>query len=83
MQSHFASITARVSDSVPPLINGARAGDGRPFSVPLDEVEPRVTADLKVQNLGVSEGGIITIEQDLPFRTEVCAIYGQVQMSKV
>jgi len=80
---HFADISVRLSDSVPPLVNGERAGDGRPFSAPLDAAEPRVSADVKVQNLGVSEGGIITLSQDLPMRTEICAIYGLAQTSRV
>jgi hypothetical protein len=80
---HYPDITARVSDSVPPLINGRRAGEGRPFATPLDTVEERITADVSVKVIGLTTGGVITISQDLPFRTEVCAIYGQAQINKV
>lgn len=80
---HYPDLSVRISDSVAPLVNGKRAGAGRPFSVPLDETEPRFTDDLTVKNVGVSVGGAITISQDLPFRTEVCAVYGQAQINKV
>lgn len=83
MKVHYPDITARLNDSTPPLINGRRAGEGRPFATPLDTVEERVTGDLSVKTVGLTTGGVITIEQDLPFRTEVCAIYGQAQINKV
>jgi hypothetical protein len=38
---------------------------------------------VKVKDLGIDEGGQITIEQDLPFRTEICALYGRASMSKL
>jgi hypothetical protein len=80
---HYTDISVRVNNSAPPILNGSRAGSGRPFSVPLDTVEPLVTGDLKVKNVKTEEGGQITIEQDLPFRTEVCAIYAQASTSKL
>jgi hypothetical protein len=80
---HYSDITARLNNSAPPLLNGARAGSGRPFSAPLDTAEPLVTADLSVSSMKVEEGGAITIEQDLPFRTEICALYARAHISKL
>lgn len=80
---HYTEITARLNDSMPPLLNGKRVGAGRPYSTPNDALEARVTADLAVANMTVATGGEITVEQNLPYRTEVCGIYARASASKV
>lgn len=81
---HYTDIAVRVNNSAPPLLQGTRAGAGRAFAT-LESVPgaPPVSRDLRVKNVKVEEGGEIVIEQDMPFHTEVCAVYAQAHVSKV
>jgi hypothetical protein len=63
-----------LNNSAHPKINGKRPADRSP-STPLGNVEPLATGKKQTGNLGWSDEDSITIEQDLPFRTEICAIY--------
>lgn len=83
MKVHYSDIAVRLNNSARPKLNGKLAGAGRPFAAPADGPEALLTADVKVKDIGVDEGGQITITQDLPFRTEICAIYGRASMNKV
>ena len=42
-----------------------------------------ITDDVLCRTLGVKAGGQITISQDLPYRTEICAIYGHARTEHV
>ncbi len=75
-------IVLRLNDSALPLINGKRPPDRTP-ATPQDTVEPRVTGDVEVRDLGWDGDGTVTIEQDLPFRTEVLAIFGTEQVNQL
>jgi hypothetical protein len=62
-------------DSALPKIQGRRPPDRTP-SIPMDTGEPRTSKRVKVAGaLGWSDEGTLDIEQDLPFRTEILAIY--------
>lgn len=80
---HWAEIVARLSNSTRPLINGERASLGKAFNEGFDKLDERLTADVRVTTLNVEDGGTVDIEQDAPFRTEVCAIFGNAEVSKV
>jgi hypothetical protein len=73
-RAHSSKIGVILNESRIPKINGKRAPDRSPSSS-ADTVEPLFTGKKTIVNLGWSDGDEITIEQDLPFRTEVCAIY--------
>jgi hypothetical protein len=78
-----AKIGVILNDSALPLVNGRRAPERNP-STPMDTVEGRVTGKRKVANaLGWDDEGCITIEQDLPLRTEILAIYEATQVGEV
>jgi hypothetical protein len=80
-KQRWAQIGLRLNDSALPLVNGQRAADRTP-GTDMDEAEPLVTGDVVARNLGWSENGEITIEQDLPLRTEILAIFGTLQANK-
>lgn len=75
-------IVLRLNDSALPLVNGKRAPDRTP-ATPQDQAEPRVTGDVELRDLGWEGDGEVTIEQDLPFRTEVLAIFGTEQVNQL
>lgn len=79
-KAHRAEIALRLSDSALPQVNGNDVSPARKIGDPLPTRETRVTADATAQNLGYEEGGIVTITQALPVRTEICAIYGSTRM---
>lgn len=72
-----------LNDSALPLVNGERPPERSP-STDFDAAEPRFSGVVSVTNLGDGEDdGTIVIEQDLPFRTEVCAILGATKVNEV
>lgn len=78
----WVKIIVRLNDSAVPLINGRRP------LVPsredtADEPEVLRTADVEITNVGGDDSGEITIAQDLPFRTEVLAIFGQLKANEL
>ena len=70
-----------LNDSTLPLINGKRPPDRHP-STELDAPEPRTTGKVDLVNLGWDTEGVITIEQDIPFRTEILALYEATQVNE-
>jgi hypothetical protein len=67
-------VRLRLNDSALPLVNGARAAPTRSANTPMGTPEPGTTGDVEVACLGWGDGSI-TIEQDLPLRTEVLAVF--------
>jgi hypothetical protein len=80
-KKRYSRIGLRLNDSAAPLVNGKRIPDRTP-ATPMDEGEPLLTADVELRNLGWAENGEITIEQDLPFRTEILTIFGDLQRNE-
>jgi len=85
-ESHYSVLMVRLNDSAPVLLGKAggdleRVGDGRPFSTLLDAAEALLTGDYSVGNVSLGASAKVSIEQDLPFRTEVCALFGDVQFA--
>ena len=70
----------RLHQSALPKVNGVRPADRTPAS-PMDAVEPLTTGDSQHYNLGHSENGQITIEQDLPVAMHVLAVFGHMTVS--
>jgi hypothetical protein len=69
-----AQVGVILNDSAPPLINNRRASERS--GVTWDASEPRITGKRRGANaLGWDDEGCITIEQDLPARTEILALY--------
>lgn len=71
-----------LNDSALPLVNGERAADRTP-STAMDTPEARMTGECEARGLGYDDRGQVTIEQDLPLRTEVLALYGVTSGSEV
>ncbi len=69
-------IYARIIASIPPIINGVRVPT-RTAPTPMDTREPNKTEDISVATDGWDRAAKVTIVQDLPFRTEVTGIYGE------
>lgn len=73
-KAHSSKIGIILNDSALPKINGKRPPESVP-STPMGTEQPRITGKKTAANLGWSDGDSITIEQDQPFRTEICGIY--------
>jgi hypothetical protein len=82
-KKRFVKVGLVLNDSALPLVNGRRAAPDRTPATPQDQVEPRMTGKAKAAQLGWDDGAQITIEQDLPFRTEVLAIFGVAAVNEV
>lgn len=82
-RKRVARIGLILNDSALPLVNGWRAGPDRTPATPMDTPEARMTGKTSTASLGWDEDGQLTIEQDLPFRTEVCAVYGVLATNEV
>lgn len=81
LKRRFIAVHARLNDSAIPKLNGRRPEE-RSFGATLDSPSARITGDVKVENVeGWNDDAVIVIEQDLPFRTEVCALYGPVKVN--
>lgn len=77
----WTKIYARLLQSAYPLINGYRPPDRRPVSS-MGLSEDFFTGDISVVNFG-HDTGIITIEQDLPYNTMVCGLFGELSMDSL
>jgi hypothetical protein len=75
-------VRLRLNNSALPLVNGNRAPERAPAD-PMDTGTDLVTGDVDCNLLGWEDDGALTIEQDLPFRTEVLAIFGNAQVNEV
>lgn len=82
MRKRFSEIGVRIIESWPPKINGWRAPSRRP-ATPMGEVEPAKTENVVVSNSGWDQDAQITIEQDLPLRTEVAGWFGRIQQEEI
>lgn len=74
--ARIAKVGLLLNDSALPLVNGDRAEPDRTPSTPMGTGEPRRSGKTRTAALGWKDGATATIEQDLPFRTEVLAVYG-------
>jgi hypothetical protein len=72
----FSRVFVQLYDSALPRINGQLPPDRTP-STPMNTVEPNLTDEVDVRNLGRDNGGRVTITQNLPKKTMVTAIYGK------
>lgn len=77
----WTKIYARLLQSAYPLINGYRPPDRRPASL-MGLPEDFFTGDISVVNFGHGTG-IITVEQDLPYRTTICGLFGELSMDSL
>lgn len=80
---HYSDIVARLNNSARPKLNGERVTSGKPFTTTAAELDTMFTGDYRVAGQQVSDGGQVEITQDLPYRTEVVALFGQVEVSKI
>ena len=69
-------IFARMLFSIPPVINGVRGGT-RTAPTPMGLKEPNKTEDIEIATVGWDRDAKVTIEQDMPFYTEITGIYGE------
>jgi hypothetical protein len=69
-----SKIGAMLNDSALPKLNGWRPADRKP-GTPQGDPEARRSGKIKVGNIGTDDEAKITIEQELPFRTEILALY--------
>jgi hypothetical protein len=72
----------RLANSALPLVNGERVQPRRKLGEALANVYTRISADADARTLGPEEGGVVTLVQDRPVRTEVCALYGPSRLGK-
>jgi hypothetical protein len=70
----------RVNDSVLPLVNGERPDVAVPLAA-LDTPAGRQTGDFEYPGIDEAEDGQVTITMDRPFRTEVLAVFGPIQVN--
>jgi hypothetical protein len=81
-KARLASLGVQLVDSALPKINGKRPDDRTP-ATPQDQAEPLRTGKFEVDaDLGWEAEGTFEIEQDLPFRTEVVAVFGTAQANR-
>lgn len=71
----WGQIYAKIVDSALPLIEGVRPSARTP-STPMGDPEALRTGDYDILNLGWDLSGTITIEQDIPKKTQLVALYG-------
>ncbi len=69
-------IFVRLLSSIEPIINGHRPPD-RTADTPMDTRQPGETRDVLVATTGWDRDGKITIDQDLPFATEIVGVFGE------
>jgi hypothetical protein len=81
MKKRRPKILVRLNNSALPLVNGWRPAERDP-ATDLDDPTALVTGDFQVRDKGWKANGVVTIEQDLPFRTEVLAIFGHLQLNE-
>ncbi len=79
-KKRWVKIYARIQDSWKPLINGRRPPERRGHAA-MNEIQPATTENVKVANTGWDESPVITIEQDLPLRTLLIGIYGEIDQN--
>lgn len=75
-EKRYNKLYVELLDSSLPLINGERAPERDPSS-PMDVTQPNTNTQVLKIDLGYSKDAVITIEQDLPRKMIVLAIYGE------
>jgi hypothetical protein len=78
----MAEVVLRLNNSAVPMVDGQRPYLRTP-QMPQNIPTPLTTGDATTYHLGADNKGQITIEQDLPLRTEVLAWYGKLRSSGV
>jgi hypothetical protein len=82
-QRRFVRLMLRLNDSALPLVNGQRAPERTP-STPMDTAEPRVTGDVVMDvDANWEDQGVLTLDQDLPLRTEILALFGKLALGEL
>jgi hypothetical protein len=82
MKKRLYETYVRIIDSWRPKINGRRTPNRR-VPTPMGEVEPSRTESVEVANTGWDLDAQVTIEQDLPLRTEVAGWFGSIIQEKI
>lgn len=82
MKKRFTNVWVRIINSWRPKINGRRPPN-RHALTPMGVVEPAQTESVVVTNEGWDMDAQITIEQDLPLRTEVAGWFGRILQEEV
>ena len=72
----WSEIVARLDKSAIPLINDQQPAIRHPIT-PMGLVEPLITGDISVRNLGLDKEGSVIIQTDKPFACHLLAIFGQ------
>jgi hypothetical protein len=75
----FARVFVRFNASALPKINNENIRKRHPAS-PMGVPEALISGDLKVSNLGWDRYGNIEITQELPYRTEIMGVYGELSL---
>jgi hypothetical protein len=75
-KTRHARIGLRLNDSALPIVNGRRVAPDRNPAHAMDAASPRTTGDVEMRDLGWDSDGVVNIEQDLPLRTEILALFG-------
>jgi hypothetical protein len=74
------TIKVRLNNSAAPMVNG-QTDRRREGDAPYDSADALRSWDMEVSN--DADGATVTIEQELPFRTEICAIFGPAKLNTV
>lgn len=74
-KGRWSSVFVRIVESAYPLINGERPPE-RQAETGMGNVEPVVTGDVDIKNLGWDRGKHVIISQDLPFPLHITALFG-------
>jgi len=82
MMKGFTEIWVKILDSWRPQINGRQPATRR-VATPMGEMDPAVTESVSVSNTGTDMDAQITIEQDLPLRTEVAGWFGRITQEEI
>lgn len=78
----FSEVHLRLNNSAVPSVNGQTPPLRSPLT-PMNTPTPLTDTDAVTWQLGRENKGQLTIEQDLPLRTEIVAIYGKLRSSTV
>ena len=81
-RKHWNKLWVRLLNSSLPVINGKRPPTREP-QTPMNTRQPNFTGDVKVENLGWTLRGQITIEEELPLPLTVVGIFGELASEKL
>ncbi len=80
LKKRYSKIFVRLNASYIPIINGENPRLRNP-ATPMDTPEGAITGDVEVANLGWSDLGTVTVTMELPYRTEMLGIFGELAMT--